>query len=191
MARALEDAIPLVNVSKVGEWIETLVREVLDERSGRIARIESSSSARAEAPAQPREAGESTRVLPPEDVTSTQLSSGSTSSPELDLPRSRRSAAWLAIAGAAGGCALGAALVAARPRHAELPLAAVAGPASSWSGPMSAAASSAPAPPESAGGSTVDSAAAAVSSGPGPARAVARPSVPRPQAPAYNPLEHL
>jgi serine/threonine-protein kinase len=44
MARALEDAVPLATASRIGDWVETVARSTLDERSARIARIESDSS---------------------------------------------------------------------------------------------------------------------------------------------------
>jgi serine/threonine protein kinase len=43
MARALEDAMPMVTASKVGEWVEGVAREVLDARAKRVAAVESSS----------------------------------------------------------------------------------------------------------------------------------------------------
>ena len=44
MARALEDAIPLVAPSKIGEWVEAIAKDSLDARNERIAAIESASS---------------------------------------------------------------------------------------------------------------------------------------------------
>jgi eukaryotic-like serine/threonine-protein kinase len=43
MARALEDAMPMVTASKIGEWVETVASEVLDARAKRVAAVESSS----------------------------------------------------------------------------------------------------------------------------------------------------
>jgi eukaryotic-like serine/threonine-protein kinase len=43
MARALEDAVPLVGASKIGAWVEAAACETLSVRSARIAAIESSS----------------------------------------------------------------------------------------------------------------------------------------------------
>jgi serine/threonine protein kinase len=44
MARALEDAVPLVSASKIGEWVEATAKDTLDHRTERIAAIESNSS---------------------------------------------------------------------------------------------------------------------------------------------------
>jgi eukaryotic-like serine/threonine-protein kinase len=43
MARALEDALPLVSASKIGEWVESAAKEKLDQRNQQIEAIESSS----------------------------------------------------------------------------------------------------------------------------------------------------
>ena len=47
MARALEEAIPLATASRVGDWVEETAKDALDERSARIASIESASSTQA------------------------------------------------------------------------------------------------------------------------------------------------
>jgi serine/threonine-protein kinase len=44
MARALENAGPLVAGSVIGEWVETVAKETLEERSARIAIIETESA---------------------------------------------------------------------------------------------------------------------------------------------------
>jgi serine/threonine protein kinase len=45
MARALEEAIPLAPLSRIGDWVEVAAKKTLDERSAKIATIESKSSA--------------------------------------------------------------------------------------------------------------------------------------------------
>jgi serine/threonine protein kinase len=47
MARALEGALPLATASTIGDWVEASAKETLDERSARIASIESDSAGHA------------------------------------------------------------------------------------------------------------------------------------------------
>jgi serine/threonine-protein kinase len=130
MARALEDAIPLATVSKVGDWVEAAAKAALDERSARIADIENDSSKQelkvslpapvsgiapvsgvAPVPrASPRPAPgiedtstEATSIAVTEEMIYTELSSGSASAPR---PQARaekgRSRVWLAAAAGGG-----------------------------------------------------------------------------------------
>jgi len=59
MARALENAAPLVATSVIGEWVEMIAKETLEERSTRIAAIEteSASDSTLQAPPAPRSSG--------------------------------------------------------------------------------------------------------------------------------------
>jgi serine/threonine-protein kinase len=101
MARALEEVTPLATVSRVGDWVEAVAKETLDERSARIATMESNSSMQLPMPApppapalsslsgsfpppvtQPTWRGSNTQLAETSrDVTVTQLSSGSVTSP--------------------------------------------------------------------------------------------------------------
>jgi eukaryotic-like serine/threonine-protein kinase len=109
MALALENAILPAQVSKVGDWVEAAAKETLDERSVRIATIESESAIQQRvAPAQadavdaarrtPDAPGEP--LIPIVEATRTQLSSSSGSSAgRTSLPGARRRSAWLWVAG--------------------------------------------------------------------------------------------
>jgi eukaryotic-like serine/threonine-protein kinase len=128
MARALEEAIPFAPVSRIGDWVEVAAKQTLDERSARIASIESDTSLKA--PPQPTPepssgeaflasigsspSGKSVDATPgppvewtPEAVTDdaipTQLSSGSASSAgRSSTSRAGRRTVWLAAACGAG-----------------------------------------------------------------------------------------
>jgi serine/threonine-protein kinase len=116
MARALEDAIPLATASRIGDWVEATARETLEERSARIAGIESDSTAQAKRPrarvpsltseellasvgtpsSQPAGA---TSDVAGEEVLFTQLSSGLGSSGSKSLPAPNRRRPWLVATG--------------------------------------------------------------------------------------------
>jgi serine/threonine protein kinase len=112
MARALADAAPVMEASRVGEWVERMATGILTERSARIAAIESDSAQQMpEEKAQPAEAskGVVTEVAPllivAHEPTITELSSGSASAPRMPLRPPRR---WIWV----GGGTLGVGLVA-------------------------------------------------------------------------------
>jgi len=109
MARALEDAIPLVAPSKIGEWVEATAHATITVRSDRVAAIESDSSLHAPAGIEWSADSSSKRfpVAPPGALvdplvpiheTSTQLSSGG-SLPAGVTPffASRRARTWIAV----------------------------------------------------------------------------------------------
>lgn len=97
MARALEEAIPLATASRIGDWIEATAKETLDERSARIASIESDSSLQAP-PALSAGAVQGTSAGVADELVPTQLSSGSVSSPGQPAPSpARRRTGWLVV----------------------------------------------------------------------------------------------
>jgi serine/threonine protein kinase/tetratricopeptide (TPR) repeat protein len=49
MALALEEAVPLVNASKIGAWVESMAKHTLEQRNERISAIESDSALQAPA----------------------------------------------------------------------------------------------------------------------------------------------
>jgi serine/threonine-protein kinase len=132
MARALAEAVPVMEASRIGEWVEQMAKEILTERSACIAAIESDSaqhvatapgtltdraSAAPSAPTAPApraalpKAPSSvlvTEVAPPSIVahepTITELSSGSSSAPR--LPFAGRSRRWVWVGGVAVGIGL-------------------------------------------------------------------------------------
>ena len=61
MARALEEAVPPVPASRIGEWVEGMAKETLFERSERIAAIETDLTVRP--PSMPPEASEGMRAV--------------------------------------------------------------------------------------------------------------------------------
>src|SRR5580658_7037504 len=87
MACALEDALPPAAASKIGDWVERAAKGTLDERSARIARIESATLA-IPTPAEPaklssdeslKSADAQAYTVITDDIVHTQLSSGSIS----------------------------------------------------------------------------------------------------------------
>jgi len=115
MARSLEDAVPLATASRIGDWVEAAAKETLEERSARIASIESDSIVPAAPPlaaapslptGMPRPRPTGARIEgPPIDGTDdmpTELSSGSVSSPSRTSPvKSWPRRTWLAAASGA------------------------------------------------------------------------------------------
>jgi len=112
MARALEDAIPLATASRIGDWVEGTARETLEERSARIAGIESDSTPQAQKPPTRGASMTSEELLasvgspsslPAEaksdvagvEVQFTQLATGLGSSGSKSLPAPNRRRAWL------------------------------------------------------------------------------------------------
>ena len=215
MARALEEAIALAPASRIGDWVEASAKDTLDQRSARIASIESDSSLRAPpSPSPTSSASQPAEIVVHEAEVPTQLSSGSVSSPGT-APRAgaRRRTAWLAVAGG-GAVLLAAALFAARSRLSipapaaasgtpaqEIPAAPAAlpsgGPAAEAL-PPSAEPSSFVAPPSASSAHGLPSAAPtarplAPARGMGRASGQASPTpAPTPSSkPSYNPLEHL
>ena len=178
MARTLEDALPLAQTSKVGDWVEEAAKATLGRRSVTLASIESDSSLHvspqlpfAPLPSSP---------LPPGEGTLTRLSSSSVSSPgPPSFAGTRRRGVWLA---AAGGVALllTAALAATVSQRSSAPAAAtvVGTPASSLAEPAPAApASSAPSVLEAPPGSSSSTAV------PLPTSTAAATATPAPTAP--------
>jgi serine/threonine protein kinase len=163
MARALEDAVALTSASKIGEWVETVAKSTLDQRSEQIAAIESDSAT--QAPASLGALRTETRLRAnkdePEDAAAvrprdtlnipivaeefTQLSSGSVSAAAIRSTSSRRKSVLLLTL----SCGIAAAAVAAflvtkplgsDPRMASSPSTASA-PAATSSPPPSTVAS--------------------------------------------------
>jgi eukaryotic-like serine/threonine-protein kinase len=131
MARALEDAIHLAPASRIGDWVEAAARQTLDQRSARIASIESDSSVHSMPipPASSRELQESLASAPSlvmqglpapsidvhvetDDAVRTQLSSGSVSRPRPLVPAEKRRKVWLVAGGGAGALLVAAMAVA-------------------------------------------------------------------------------
>jgi serine/threonine protein kinase len=155
MARALEEAIPIAMVSKVGDWVEQVAKEALDRRSATVASIESDSfvqpplqqehtpsgadgafaSAMASSPSgrvvarSALPAASSAPIATAEDGIPTQLSSGSGSSP--GRPPLFGAGPWRIrlVAAASGGLILVTALTLWLSRHSPAPAPAAAGPA--------------------------------------------------------------
>jgi eukaryotic-like serine/threonine-protein kinase len=150
MARALEEAIPLATASRIGDWVEMAAKETLDERSARIASIESDSSVHPDIPPPPppprRPSTPVVDTMPTSatDDAATQISSGALSSPddvleiEPDPTRSAsipsgdrhdplrsppRRTAWLAMI-AGGGLLFVAAVMVTRPSSRAISVAA-------------------------------------------------------------------
>ena len=155
MARALEDATPLATASRIGDWVDVTAKDTLDERSARIASIESDSSLQAP-PRAPQPAPSIVGVTDTaagDDVVPTQLSSGSVSSPGQSQPSgTRRRTSWLLATGAA--LVVGAAMVAVVSRPSTGTRAAASAPVATTapapSPSPSVAATPAPEPSESA-----------------------------------------
>jgi serine/threonine protein kinase len=110
MACALEDALAPAAASKIGDWVERAAKDTLDERSAKIARIESDSlnmpaipdSARPSSEL-PIKSGDPSDTVVVDEVDLTQLSSGSISASGRPAFRPRNRTIWL-LAG--GGLAL-------------------------------------------------------------------------------------
>jgi serine/threonine-protein kinase len=124
MALALEAAVPVVTMSQVTAWVETLAGDTIAERSAQIARIESSSDASALAAVGATEA---------EEDGATQLATGSTSAPGgvYTTRKRRRRAVGIGAVGLASVGAVGV-LALALSRRAPPP---VAGPSLSVPAP--------------------------------------------------------
>jgi serine/threonine-protein kinase len=123
MACALEEALAPAMASRVGDWVEASAKTTLDERSARLASIESDSSmhpppavlsptidAPPQPPARPSRTGSGkvalrdmeTAAMPPgmgDELVITQLSSGSISSPKLPAHPTGRSASTAIVLG--------------------------------------------------------------------------------------------
>jgi serine/threonine-protein kinase len=126
MALALEEAMPPVTASKIGAWVEATARMTLEDRTGRIAVIESDSSP---------EVPQATAVDAPTLLSNALMSSDAPASPVVRSNRTR-------LFWGAGSLALVlAAVFTYRRGTAEMPMAA--------SAPPSTASSSAP-PPQAA-----------------------------------------
>jgi eukaryotic-like serine/threonine-protein kinase len=102
MARALEDAIGLVAPSKIGEWVEAMAHDTIAARGERLASIENDSLVRS-VPSQSSSIAlvadaERHASAPLVEATSTQMSTGSASSPGRAHSRMRRSSSWLGVA---------------------------------------------------------------------------------------------
>jgi serine/threonine protein kinase len=166
MARALEDAVPPVAASKIGEWVESLIKEKLWERSERIAAIESSSATTAPvgppsfggSHAGPVTAAPAPAPLPPapppplrdapggeggpfpvaDDTLPTQLSTGSVSAPGRPPSRFPRRRGARVLAGALAGTVAVSVLVATLIKKSA------AGPAAATSTEATAAAVAVP-----------------------------------------------
>ncbi len=194
MARALEDATPLATASRIGDWVEVTAKDTLDERSARIASIESDSSLQAP-PRAPQPAPSIVGVTDTpagDDVVPTQLSSGSVSSAGQSPPSgARRRTSWLLATGAA--LVVGAAIVAMVSRPSTGTRAAASTPvittAPAPSPPPSVAATPSPAPTQSAAppasASSPSSAAASASPVPPPPRSV-QPRLPAATTPTAS-----
>ena len=112
MARALEEVMPTVAASKIGDWVENVAKQDLAARAARIATIESDSPV-------------ATLVSTSETI-STQLSSGSDSNPTPPSPDPGRSVKLRVAAAAVGILVVVVAAFAAGARHrtpANAPLA--------------------------------------------------------------------
>jgi serine/threonine protein kinase len=126
-ARAIEETMAPVTPSKIGDWVEAAAKDTLDERSARIATIESDSAV--QGPQLPAmrfspEGVTQSALDPPANVTDdgipTQLSSGSASSPgRISLLGPRRRKAWLVASVA--GLLLTAGVLVAVARHPSVP----------------------------------------------------------------------
>jgi eukaryotic-like serine/threonine-protein kinase len=108
MACALEDALPPAAASKIGDWVERAAKGTLDERSAKIARIESA-TLDMHAPPEPAKPSsdeplESSEARPVavigDDIVHTQLSSGSISASGRPSFRLRNRTTWLLAGGA-------------------------------------------------------------------------------------------
>jgi eukaryotic-like serine/threonine-protein kinase len=172
MARALEEAIPLAPLSRVGDWVEAAAKKTLNERSAKIASIESNSSAGTpsmQLPAAPPPVPSSTGVMrasmassPSVKVLQTPHSSEETSvGVTEDMILSLRDRAFLAgtrrqrllFAGAGFGLALILSLVGLAARHSTetaAPVAAAPAPPSSSEIAAASAAAEPVAPTETA-----------------------------------------
>jgi eukaryotic-like serine/threonine-protein kinase len=212
MARALEHAIPLATASTIGEWVEAAAKETLDERSARIATIESESSGKdVPLPAPPASTSGPFRAVPVEGALAatessalTQFSSGSVSSPARpSVRRGLRRTVWLA-AGVGGLLAIAVLWVAfsrtsipASPAANVIPSSPVVLPPVASS---SASAVASDVPSASASSPVAASTAARPPSAPAqrrtgrPGQSVPASPAPLPSPtpkPVYNPLEHL
>jgi eukaryotic-like serine/threonine-protein kinase len=162
MARALENAAPLVAASVISEWVETVAKETLDERNARIAAIETESSSHATAPPSAetaplleviaRPAKELAAVAVTDDGTATQLSSGSVSAParvSVAVAPPRGGFRVAVLGGGLGLVAIGA-LAALWAQRATPPVAIATTALDSSSPPLASAVNPAPPPAASA-----------------------------------------
>jgi eukaryotic-like serine/threonine-protein kinase len=102
MARAVADAVKLVDSSIIGEWVESLAKSTLDTRSDLVASIENDSVSRN--PMAPPPLALPDIPVTTEDPLPTQLSSGSVSAggPRSWAPPSGRQKRWKWVAAASG-----------------------------------------------------------------------------------------
>jgi eukaryotic-like serine/threonine-protein kinase len=208
MARALEDAMHLAPASRIGDWVEAAARQTLDQRSARIASIESDSSVHSMpvGPASSRELQESLASAPSlatlglpapsvdihvetDEAVRTQLSSGSVSRPRPSMSGGKRRNMGLVAAGGAGTLLVVAMAVAllrqAGPAASSAPTPFVDVPPTAAPQPALGESSASSSPPPAASSATaaappLDSASSTAAASAHPA-ASARPSV-RPQA---------
>ena len=190
MARALEDATPLATASRIGDWVEVAAKDTLDERSARIASIESDSSLQAPPKPAPSISGV-TSTPAGDELVPTQLSSGSVSSPAQPSPSGRRRrTSWLVATGAA--VVVVGTVVATVSRHSTATRAPASSPPVTTPAPApspssSVAATPSPAPSESAApqaSASPPSSAAASTSPVAPLPRSGQPRVPAATIPA-------
>lgn len=130
MARAIEEAMPIVAASKIGEYVEAMVKDRLTENSELVAAIERESAAQVTPPSlkdartsaaefgAARSTQKDSSPRAPDEVT-TQLSSGSVSAAPRPAP-GRRSRTWvIAIGLSAALVTLGVVLAAGPLRHSK------------------------------------------------------------------------
>jgi len=195
MACALEDALPSAAASKIGDWVERAAKDTLDERSARIARIESATMSMPppSEPARPSsdDAVESAdaRLIPviSDDIVHTQLSSGSISASGRPPFRARNRTTWL-FAGAGLALLVGALVVETAGRGGAAATAS-APPASAWapSPPAATADTTDPASsPPNGSGSPEPAPKAPTTSGVPTAAPAPAPVTRPPPAPAVN-----
>jgi serine/threonine-protein kinase len=201
MARALEDAIPLATASRIGDWVEAMAKETLEERSARIAGIESDSTPQAQ---KPRTRGtsmtseellatvgspasslpaEATSDVGGEEVLFTQLATGLGSSGSTSLPTPNRRRTWLVATAVTLFAAMAIVAVYARRSSAPSPAASATLPVPSHdeAPPPAASASAPPAQVEAVSSAAASASVAApvASNAPSPT-APGRHTAPRP-----------
>ena len=203
MRRSPEDAIPLVTASKIGDWVETAAREALDERSAKVALIESDSAVhvlRVPTPAAGSPAGslQSRRLAAAapglaggpvaelaDDTMPTEMSSGTASVPARGSlagveAGGRRWRAWLAGAGVGLAAIVVSLAVSLRPARVRTHSQGGSGSVLSARAP---AASSAPSQEPSTSAPTPQVAAAATAASTAPSGAASATTLAPPQPP--------
>jgi serine/threonine-protein kinase len=194
MAKALDQAVPLVAPAEIGEWVESTGADHLARRAQTVSRIEADSSANLQGPLLADAASLEMHTSSPSAVGDRTEVSGASAMRAAVVPAVGRTKTFVAAGGGAAALlALGALVAVLAMRQGPQPPAPTTGAAPSATTPTAVA----PPPPASVervspatAAPTQSSTAAASAAPPAPSQSAAPVAAPRPQ-PRAHPLESV